>query len=361
MQRVLYADPHEELTRLAYGRVLSVSERTAIVTLELQGLSSSSPPVVVTCRLPAGEGAAPRDGDLVEVLLAPGTDVPPAGANRQTRTLIGSMERPIALMALRRIEEREGDAEEFDAVLLRREGKGWIVSIDGIECYANGEPPRGGRQMEPAPGDRTKVQILRLARERGGFSAKFSTRLKQQIRNASFADVAVGQRIVGRVVSIVEYGAFIEVETPNGSFVALLHNSEVSWAPSPRAQDVLQRDSQREFQVIKVGEDDDGNPRAWLSLRALLPSPWDQYGDDVAEGEELMGVVSNVTDYGAFIEIFPGLDGLLHRSDLTPPCDAGEVVERLNAGDKVWCRVIKVDRTQQRISLAEIKPPEIQW
>lgn len=171
----------------------------------------------------------------------------------------------------------------------------------------------------------------------------------------------MGQTVSGRVISIVDYGAFVEVETAKGSFVALLHNSEVSWAPNARAQDVVQRESQRDFRVIKLAEDEEGNQRASLSLKALLPSPWDQYSEDLVEGEELMGVVSNVTDYGAFVEVFPGLDGLLHRTHLSPPCEAGKVAERLIPGATVWCKVTKVDRAQHRISLAEAAPPEIEW
>lgn len=359
MQRVLYTDPYEELTRLSFGRVCAVNNATGIITVELRSAEGAVPAVLATCRLPEND-KAPDVGARVEVLLQSGAEVPQPGSNRPGGALLGSIDRPLALEAFRRMSERETDTQEFKATLSRREGKGWLVSVDGFESYAVGDPPRSSAGKEPEPGDETRIQVQRLARDRGGFVVQFSSRLKQEIRNQAFVGLSVGDTVEGRVREIVAYGAFVEVETNHGAFVALLHNSEVSWAPNSKAEDFLQRDSQRQFQIIRIAEDDDGDQRVSLSLKALLPSPWDQYSDDLAEGDELLGVVSNVTDYGAFVEVLPGLDGLLHRSKLIPPSAAGEVADRFAQGDKVWCRVFKIERDKKRISLEQIPAPEFQ-
>jgi predicted RNA-binding protein with RPS1 domain len=74
-----------------------------------------------------------------------------------------------------------------------------------------------------------------------------------------------------------------------------------------------------------------------------VPSPWEQYAEDLPVGDELTGMVGNVTDYGAFVEIQPGLDALLHRTNMLAPCKVGEPHERFALCDQVRCRLLRID------------------
>lgn len=154
--------------------------------------------------------------------------------------------------------------------------------------------------------------------------------------------VSVGAVLPGTVSSIREFGAFIDL----GGIDGLLHVSEISHGRVERVSDRLTVGQQLEVQVIKQEGD-----RISLSLKALADDPWDEVVERFAEGTRHHGVVTRVQPFGAFVELMPGVDGLLHVSTLDDPriTDARRVFEQ---GKELEVEVVSVDPGRQRIGLA---------
>lgn len=344
------------MTRVAYGRIREVSAETGLAKVELRPASATAPSLLASCELPQ-EGSLPQPGELVEILILPGSEVIDPGSNAPQREVLGSLDRMRALTGFRRLCGHVGSDREFEATLVRREGRvGWILRLEGWEGFAPKDPPRAGKDHRPAPGDRSTVQLRRFVRERGNFLVHWSERLRHNVVRAVTEGISVGDVVPGRVNAIESYGAFVEVTVARGSFTALLPNAEAAWQSNARVGDVLQRGSSRDFRVVKIVESPAGERRIVLSLRALFPSPWEQYGEDLALSDQLTGTVVNVTDYGAFVELLPGLDALLHRTQMLPPCKVGETHGRFSVGAQVWCKISKIDAKAKRIWVQQAKP-----
>ena len=355
---ILAADPYEEMARVAYGRVNTVSSETGLITVELRPANGATGPVLASCRLPEDGTTAPQPGDIVEVLLSQGAKVVSGDANVAQRMLLGSLDGARALTGFRLVYEQVGSGRELEATLLQREGRaGWIVKLEGWQGFAANDPPGTGKGNRPKAGDRSLVQVLRFVRERGNFLLQWSERMRRHVVKAAMDGLAVGNVVHGRVTGIADFGAFVEVRRKQGTFIALLPNAEASWRPNAKASDVVQKGSAHEFQVQKIADTGEGERRITLSLKALLLSPWEQYGEDLSPGDELTGTVRNVTDYGAFVEVLPALEALLHRTHMVPPCKVGEPRERLAPGDRVRCRVLRIDIQARRLSVEEYPRP----
>jgi ribosomal protein S1 len=165
----------------------------------------------------------------------------------------------------------------------------------------------------------------------------------------------VGKRVDGKVVSIVDYGAFVVLEE---GVEGLIHVSEMSWTKkvkNPRS--ILEIGE--EVGVV-VSEVDPDKRRLSLSLRATEPNPWEQVAETYSVGATIKGTVRNLTDFGAFVEIVPGVDGLVHISDMSWTRRINHPSEVVQKGDDVEAVITSVDSYNQRISLSmkELLPNE---
>ena len=156
-----------------------------------------------------------------------------------------------------------------------------------------------------------------------------------------------GSRVKGRVVSLTDYGAFIELEE---GVEGLIHVSEMSWTKKIR----------HPAKVLNIGEEVEAvvsdvnvaNRRISLSLKALEQNPWDTISERYPVGTIIEGRVRNLTDFGAFVEVEEGIDGLIHISDMSWHRRLKHPSEVLKKGDTVKARVINVDGENQRLSLS---------
>lgn len=156
-----------------------------------------------------------------------------------------------------------------------------------------------------------------------------------------------GQRVKGKVVSVVDYGAFIEVES---GIEGLIHVSEMSWTQKikdPR-------------KIINVGEETEAvildidleNRRMSLGLKQVNPNPWDSLEHKYPGGTRIKGVIKNITDFGLFVEIEEGIDGLVHVSDLSWDAKITNPADHFKKGDTLDAVVLNVDRENERVSLS---------
>lgn len=154
-----------------------------------------------------------------------------------------------------------------------------------------------------------------------------------------------GEIIEGKVVSIVEYGAFIEIEP---GVEGLVHISEMSWDKNLRTpSQLLNEGDNTKVMILKM---DVANKKISLGIKQVDGDPWGKLIEDFSDGDVVEGTIKNLTDFGAFVEIIPGVEGLLHVSDIS-----WERVEKpqdvLNVGDKVNVKILKINKAERKVAL----------
>src|SRR5450432_1971465 len=148
----------------------------------------------------------------------------------------------------------------------------------------------------------------------------------------------------GTVRSLMDYGAFVDI----GGVDGMLHVAEISWGRVNKPSDVLTAGQQIDVQILKV---DPKKRRISLGMKQLQPDPWTQAGEKFHVGDRIKGTVSRVTDFGAFVELEPGLDGLVHLSEMSWSKKVRKPSDVVKPGDLVEVVVLGVNPTEHRISL----------
>ncbi|CAH2031120.1 30S ribosomal protein S1 [Trichlorobacter ammonificans] len=226
---------------------------------------------------------------------------------------------------------------------------GAFVDLGGVDGLLHVTDISWGRVGKPAdvlkPGQEVMVKVLKYDPEKG----KVSVGIKQTQPDPwqNLADrFPVGTRINGRVVSLMEYGAFVEIEA---GIEGLVHVSEMSWTKRVRkAADVLSVGDQVEVVVLGV---DLQNRKISLGLKQTTENPWASIVEKYPIGTTLEGQIKNMTDFGMFIGIEEGIDGLVHVSDISWTKRIKHPGDVYSKGDLVQAVVLKVDPQNERISL----------
>jgi small subunit ribosomal protein S1 len=163
------------------------------------------------------------------------------------------------------------------------------------------------------------------------------------------ARLEVGSVLKGKVTSLASYGAFVDL----GGLEGMLHVSEIGYSRLAHPNEVLQVGQEVEVQVIKMEKGKDENrPRISLSRRALERDPWKDVGERFPEGTEMTGRVMRTESFGAFVEIAPGIEGLVHISEMGAGRRLNHAKEAVQLGQDVKVRVLSVDPAKRRVSLS---------
>ena len=156
----------------------------------------------------------------------------------------------------------------------------------------------------------------------------------------------VGTKVKGKVVNLVPYGAFVELEP---GVEGLIHVTELSWTKRvAKPSDVLKADQEIEAVVLGINRDEQ---KISLGIRQLETNPWDTAENKYPSGTKVKGKIRNLTSYGAFIELEEGLDGMIHVSDISWTRKINHPSEVFKKGDDVEAQVLEVDKPNQRIAL----------
>ena len=200
---------------------------------------------------------------------------------------------------------------------------------------------------------------FRVAEIRGGNAILSRRALLEEERAAQAAELRkrleVGAQLEGTVTSVRDFGAFVDL----GGLEGLVHVSELSHARVAHAQDVVQPGQRVKVQVLRIEKDDKLHEKIALSLRALEQDPWDAARPQLKEGARLQGKVARLQPFGAFVELFPGVDGLVHVSALSDR-HLQHPREVVKEGETIWVQVESVDDAQRRIALRRIGEEEAQ-
>jgi len=205
-------------------------------------------------------------------------------------------------------------------------------------------------------GDKVGLKIIEVDRHRRRliFSQRQARRAWQKIqRERVMEELTEGETVTGTVTGITDFGAFVDLGGADG----LIHISELSWRQVDDPREVVEVGDEVEVYVLNL---DWERTRIALSLKRLKPNPWSQVADQYEVGELVEGRVSRVLDFGAFVELGLGVEGLLHVSEMTGTSQLSPT-EILEPGQEVLVKIIGIDPHKQRITLSARQVQRDQW
>jgi len=237
---------------------------------------------------------------------------------------------------------------------------GAFIDLNGLDGLLHITDMSWGRLTHPSEvlkvGQEIDVVVLDVNKEK----ERVSLGLKQKMANPwdnIEAKFPVGTKVKGKVVSLVPYGAFVQLEP---GVEGLIHVTELSWTKRvAKPSDVLKQDQEIEAVVLGINREEQ---KISLGVRQLESNPWDGAADKYPVGTKVKGKVRNLTSYGAFVELEEGIDGMVHVSDMSWTRKINHPSEMLKKGDEVEATILEVDKANQRIALGmkqlEIDPWE---
>ncbi len=227
---------------------------------------------------------------------------------------------------------------------------GAFVDIGGIDGLLHVTDMTWGRIQNPSDlfknNEKVQVKVLKLDREKEKVSLGYKQLLPDPWESVE-EFYPINSRIQGKVSSVTDYGAFIELEP---GVEGLVHISEMSWSKRVKhPKHILKRGDEVEVQVLDIDQDD---RRISLGIKQLQPNPWDTVGGRFQVGDKVRGQVRNLTDFGAFVEIEDGIEGLVHISDISWSKKIKHPKDVLKKGQDIDAVITRLSPENRKISLS---------
>ncbi|HEY8427766.1 MAG TPA: S1 RNA-binding domain-containing protein, partial [Sandaracinaceae bacterium] len=238
---------------------------------------------------------------------------------------------------------------------------GFDVLVYGMRAFC----PVGGLTLEqvedpePLLGQWAQFHVQAAKSGAQGLVVSRRSILEKEARKRARAllkSLQPGQTVKGRVTQVRDFGIFVDI---GGGVEGLVHQSELSWERGVKPEDVAKVGDEIEVQVLKVHEREskrERHDRVSLSIKALQPDPWKEALGDITEGVPRKGTVVRTAEFGAFVQLAPGVDGLLHITELGR--DLKHADQAVKVGDEIHVVVERIDRKQRRISLSRLSPED---
>ena len=319
------------------GKIVAIEKDMAVVDL---GLKTEGRVALREFTGPGREGA-PTIGDEVEVYLdrienALGEAVISRDKARREESWV-------------KLEKAFEAAEKVNGVIFNVVKGGYTVDLDGATAFL----PRSQvdirpiRDVGPLMNIAQPFQILKMDRRRGNIVVSRRTVLEEtraEARTELVSNLEEGQTVDGTVKNITEYGAFVDL----GGIDGLLHVTDMAWRRVNHPSEVVTIGQQLKVKIIKINHD---THRISLGIKQLLTDPWEGIEAKYPLQSRLKGRVTNITDYGAFVELEPGIEGLIHVSEMSwtkKNVHPGKIV---STSQEVEVQILEVDSSKRRISL----------
>jgi len=247
---------------------------------------------------------------------------------------------------LERVHEKK---ETVKGAIVGRVKGGFTVDLGGVNAFLPGSQVdiRPIRDVGPLMGQMQPFAILKMDRPRGNIVVSRRAVLEEsraEQRAEIVGNMAEGERRKGVVKNITDYGAFVDL----GGIDGLLHVTDMSWKRVSHPSQVVEVGQEVEVQIIKINPD---TQRISLGMKQLATDPWDGVGAKYPVGAKLTGRVTNITDYGAFVELEDGVEGLIHVSEMSWTKKNVHPGKIISSSQEVDVMVLDVDAEKRRISL----------
>lgn len=320
------------------GVVVGVVDDTIIVDV---GLKNEGRIPISEFKLVIGQ-IPPQVGDTVDVFVE-------KIEGRNGRTIL-SREKAIREESWMILEKASESEELVDGVIFGRVKGGFTVDLSGVVAFLPGSQVdvRPIKDIAPLMDIVQPFKILKMDRKLGNIVVSRRAILEESrsgARDEMLSTIREGMTLEGTVKNITDYGAFIDL----GSVDGLLHVTDISWTRINHPSEILSMGQQIKVMVIKFNEE---TKRISLGMKQLDQNPWLGVKSEFPVGKEMSGKITNVTDYGAFIEIKNGIEGLVHSSEISWVKANQHAKKALTIGEEIDFVVLEVDEEKHRISLS---------
>ncbi len=287
-------------------------------------------------------------GDTVEVYVESQED--------KKGQLLLSHKKARAINSWDRVNTALGNDEIIMGYIKCRTKGGMIVDVFGIEAFLPGSQidVKPIRDYDVFVGKTMEFKVVKINQEFKNVVVSHKALIEAELelqKKEIIAKLEKGQVLEGTVKNITSYGVFIDL----GGVDGLIHITDLSWGRVNHPEEIVQLD--QKLNVVILDFDDD-KKRIALGLKQLTTHPWDSVDPDLKVGDTVKGKVVVMADYGAFVEIAPGVEGLIHVSEMSWSQHLRSAQEFLNVGDEVEAVILTLDRSERKMSLGikQLKP-----
>ncbi|OQB07697.1 MAG: 30S ribosomal protein S1 [Candidatus Cloacimonetes bacterium ADurb.Bin211] len=271
------------------------------------------------------------------------------GAPNQDNRIPISKKKADFLINIEQIKKAAAEGETINGTISRRVKGGMIVDVMGIEAFLPGSQisNKSVPILDQFIGKEMSFKVIRIDENTHNIILSHKEVLEEeanQRRQELLSQIEVGMELDGEVKNITDYGAFIDL----GGIDGLLHKSDMSWGTLNHPSEMLNIGDKVKVKVIKFDPDSE---RISLGLKQLVPHPWENVEIKYPEGSKVSGKVVSVQRFGAFVELEPGVEGLVHVSEMSWTKKIMDARKVLKVGDNVDAIVLEVDKENHRISL----------
>ena len=289
-----------------------------------------------------GEGADVKVGDKVTVMLVKLED-------DKTGMVEVSKKRADDKIRWEKILERYVEGCVVTGTIKSAVRGGLLVQIDDVEAFLPGSQVDVSpvRDLEPYVGQTFEFKVIKISNERRNLIVSRRELIEGTLAEKKaelLASLQKGEIRKGRVKNITDFGAFIDLDGIDG----LLHITDMSWGRVKHPSEILKVGQELDVMVLDVDRD---RERISLGLKQTTPNPWDTILEQFPVGSRVSGKVVNLAAYGAFVEIAPGIEGLVHISEFSWTKRVARASDMLSVGDEVQVVVLSVDVENQKIAL----------
>jgi len=287
-------------------------------------------------------------GDTVEVYVESKED--------KTGQLILSHKKARALKSWDRVNEAHAKDEIIKGYIKCRTKGGMIVDVFGIESFLPGSQidVKPIRDYDMYVEKTMEFKVVKINHEYKNVVVSHKALIEEELEQQKkeiIAKLEKGQVLEGTVKNITSYGVFIDL----GGVDGLVHITDLSWGRVNHPDEIVELDQKLNVVILDF---DDNKKRIALGIKQLTPHPWESLDKDIKVGDKVKGKVVVMADYGAFIEIAPGVEGLIHVSEMSWSQHLRSAQEFLKIGDKVEAVILTMDREDRKMSLGmkQLKP-----
>ena len=316
------------------GTVISISKREVVVNI---GYKSDG-------IIPAAEfryNPELQIGDTVEVYIENQED--------KKGQLVLSHKKARASKSWERVNQALENKEVIKGYIKCRTKGGMIVDVFGIEAFLPGSQidVKPIRDYDVFVGKTMEFQIVKINQEYKNVVVSHKALIEAELeaqKQEIISKLEKGQVLEGSVKNITSYGVFIDL----GGVDGLIHITDLSWGRVNDPHEIVSDDQRLNVVILDFDED---KKRIALGLKQLTPHPWDALDPDLKVGDKVKGKVVVMADYGAFVEIAPGVEGLIHVSEMSWSQHLRSAQDFLKVGDEVEAVILTLDRTERKMSL----------
>ena len=333
-----------EEKRVVHGKVVSISDRDVVLNIGFKsdGLVSSSE---------FRDTPDLKVGDEVEVYIE-------EQENAQGQLVLSRRKAKI-VRAWELIQDALENDKVIEGYVKRRTKGGLIVDVYGVESFLPGSQidVKPIRDFDVFVGKKMEVKVVKINYANDNVVVSHKVLIEKDLEQQKaeiLENLEKGQVLEGVIKNMTNFGVFIDL----GGVDGLLHITDISWGRINDPAEVLSLDEKVNVVVLDF---DDDKKRISLGMKQLTEHPWDKLESTVEVGSKVKGSIVNVADYGAFLELFPGVEGLIHVSEMSWSQHLRNPQDFISVGDELEAVVLTIDREERKMSLGIKQLTEDPW